>query len=397
MTNRVELMRLVKGGEDTYLELKVKFSNVEKLTAEIIALANTDGGALIFGINDQLRIEGVDDPEHIEAELRNICAQEILPPIIPYINKVAFDSGRRIVVLEVEPNRRPHHNRDFQYFLREGSIKRETSREELSELYGESPNIGFEQVPVITSSIADIDESLFWSFMRSVNGEEWERNDKGFPTGAMLRDLGLGMQNGEQIIPNVAGLLLFGRPDRLASILPQAKVTLTRYAGDNLESPVIEQSVIQGNLLRLFEGTVNFARRYSDLLETRPPRRPAGADLAPGSYHENSILEGIVNALVHRDWNNIERPARVNIFENSIEILNPMQRHPLSVKTIRYGVSRPRNPALKTVFTNHHYLMRSVTRGIPAFFENVTAFSKKHPDYDADRGGEFRLRIPAWR
>src|SRR5262245_13747013 len=61
-TTRAELVRMVRGGEDTYLELKVRFSNVEKMIAEIIALANTDGGAIVFGVNDQLRIEGVDDP-----------------------------------------------------------------------------------------------------------------------------------------------------------------------------------------------------------------------------------------------------------------------------------------------------------------------------------------------
>src|SRR5262245_15891648 len=60
-TSRAELVRMVRGGEDTFLELKVRFSNVEKLTAEIIALANTSGGAMVFGVNDQLRVEGVEN------------------------------------------------------------------------------------------------------------------------------------------------------------------------------------------------------------------------------------------------------------------------------------------------------------------------------------------------
>src|SRR4030095_12774935 len=64
---RPELVRLVRGGEDTYLELKVRFSNIEKLTAEIIALANTAGGAMVFGVNDQLRVEAVDAPQVLGA------------------------------------------------------------------------------------------------------------------------------------------------------------------------------------------------------------------------------------------------------------------------------------------------------------------------------------------
>ena len=68
-TSRTELLRLIRGGEDTFLELKVKLSNSEKIAQEIIALANTGGGVMIFGVNDQLRIEGVDDPESVQEEL----------------------------------------------------------------------------------------------------------------------------------------------------------------------------------------------------------------------------------------------------------------------------------------------------------------------------------------
>jgi predicted HTH transcriptional regulator len=146
-TSRTELVRLLRGGEDTYLELKVRFSNIEKITAEIIALANTDGGAIIFGVNDQMRIEGVDDVESVEEQLRDICAHLIQPPVFPYINKVAFDSGRRIVVLEVDAHHRPHRTRDDKFYLREGAIKREATREELSRVYGESPAVRFEQSP----------------------------------------------------------------------------------------------------------------------------------------------------------------------------------------------------------------------------------------------------------
>src|SRR5256714_3773905 len=82
-TSRTELMRLVRGGEDSYLELKVKLSNTEKITQEIVALANTEGGVIIFGVNDQLRVEGVDDSEAVQDELVRICREEINPPLVP--------------------------------------------------------------------------------------------------------------------------------------------------------------------------------------------------------------------------------------------------------------------------------------------------------------------------
>src|SRR3989441_10130697 len=84
-TSRVELLRLVRGGEDTFLELKVKLSNSEKVAQEIVALANTGGGVIGFGVNDPMRIEGVEDPERVQEELVRICREGIQPPLVPFI------------------------------------------------------------------------------------------------------------------------------------------------------------------------------------------------------------------------------------------------------------------------------------------------------------------------
>src|SRR5262245_5355552 len=102
-TTRSELLRLIRGGEDTYLEFKVRLSNSEKITQGIVAFANTNGGTIIFGINDQMRIEGVANPEWIQEELTRICREDIVPPIIPLIDTIAFDSGKRVVALDVQP------------------------------------------------------------------------------------------------------------------------------------------------------------------------------------------------------------------------------------------------------------------------------------------------------
>jgi predicted HTH transcriptional regulator len=274
-TSRTEIIRLLRGGEDTYLELKVRFSNVEKLTAEIIALANTEGGAMIFGVNDQLRVEGVEDVESVEAQLREICSRLIQPPVFPYINKVAFDSGRRIVVLEVDAQDRPHSTLDYKFYLREGSTKREATREELSRLYREAYLQRFEQVPVFKAQVADIDEALFWSYVRGVNPGYWGGQSKGFPTGAVMRDLGLAASFGEELVPTLGGVLLFGLRERVAQLLPQAGLLLQRFSGADANAPIIEQAQVEGNLFQLFDGALNFIQRYADLRAGPPPPRPS--------------------------------------------------------------------------------------------------------------------------
>ncbi len=148
-TSRVELLRLVRGGEDTFLELKVKLSNPEKIAQGIVALANTGGGVIVFGVNDQMRVEGVDDAEEVQQELVRICREEIHPPIIPFIDRIAFDNGRRIVALDVEGKRRPYRTRDGRFYLRIGAEKREATREELATLLDDARPLGYENISVI--------------------------------------------------------------------------------------------------------------------------------------------------------------------------------------------------------------------------------------------------------
>jgi ATP-dependent DNA helicase RecG len=401
-SSRTEIVRMLRGGEDTFLELKVRFSNPEKLIAEIIALANTDGGAIVFGVNDQLRIEGVDDVESVEEQLRELCLNEIQPPVFPYLNKVAFDSGRRIVVLEVDTANRPHRTLDDRFFLREGSTKRETTREELSRLYGETHRTRFEQVPVFQAQCdGDVDESLFWSYVRGVNPGYWGESTKGFPTDTVLRDMGLAVKMGEDVIPTVGGLLLFGWNESVVRLLPQAGVVLTRFSGGSLQSPVVERLHLQGNLFRLFDGSLSFIRRYADLWDARPSRavRDESRETGDGraNYHRGAVLETLTNFLAHRDWSAHPQPARIHLFDDSLEFINPAQPIELPIVSLRYGLALPPNPRLKAVLTNSHYGLPQAAGGLPMIFAETINFARRAPDGPAMANGEFRLKLHGLR
>src|SRR6266576_2093469 len=158
-TSRTELMRLVRGGEDTFLELKVKLSNSERIAQEIVALANTGGGVIVFGVNDQLRVEGIEEGEAVQDELVRICREDIVPSLIPFIDRIAFDNGRRILALDVNGRRRPYRTRDGRFFVRLGAEKREASPEELATLFDDARPLSYESLPVLGASLSDIDEA----------------------------------------------------------------------------------------------------------------------------------------------------------------------------------------------------------------------------------------------
>jgi ATP-dependent DNA helicase RecG len=399
-TSRTELLRLIRGGEDTYLELKVKLSNTEKIAQEIVALANTDGGVIVFGVNDQLRVEGVDDPERVQDDLVRICREEIQPPLVPFIDRIALDNGRRIVALDIESKRRPYRTRDGRFYLRIGAEKREASREEISSLLDESRPLRYEDVPALGASIEDIDEAHLWSYLREFEGGAFaEATVVGYPTADVLeRDLLLATNDGNDIVPTVAGLLLFGRDERVAELLPRASVTATRFSGDSLQSPLVERVKFSGNLVTVYEGLTRFIRRYCDLLEARP-KSAAATDESPvparSSYHRGAVGEAITNMLAHRDLALRDLPSRLHVFDHSLEFVNSRRSagfSPVAQKAIRYGMPERLNPRLAAVLTNPAYGLKLTLRGLPALLREAKRFSNRKAEI-VSFNDEFRLKI----
>src|SRR4029453_11063054 len=114
---------------------------------------------------------GLDDAESVQDELVRICREEIDPPLVPYIDRISFDSGRRVVALDIEGKRRPYRTREGRFYIRIGAEKREATREELSALLDEARPLRYENVAALGASIADIDEALLWSFLREFAGD----------------------------------------------------------------------------------------------------------------------------------------------------------------------------------------------------------------------------------
>ncbi|MFL6229061.1 MAG: helix-turn-helix domain-containing protein [Pyrinomonadaceae bacterium] len=407
-TSRMELLRLARGGEDTFLELKVKLSNPERIAQEIVALANTGGGTIVFGVNDNLRVEGVDDAEEVRDELVRICREEVYPSLVPFIDLISFDSGRRVVSLDVEGKRRPYQTTDGRYYIRVGADKREATREELSELLDEARPLRYENVTLRGAKPADIDEAHLWSFVREFEGDAFEVNSmmKDYPTGDVLkRELLLAAGNMDEVVPTVAGLLLFGRDERVAELLPRAAITAVRYAGETTQGAEIERAQLTGNLHTLYESALRFVARYGDLWDKRPPRASVANGVGEGggdahtfaraNYLRAAIEEALANALAHRDLALRDHPTRLNVFDRSIEIVNARRTAgfaPPAQRAIRYGIQQRLNPQTASIFTSPAYGLKLPFGGLPALMRGARLFSGRRPEIHAFND-EFRLRI----
>jgi ATP-dependent DNA helicase RecG len=397
LTTRSELLRLIRGGEDTYLELKVKLSNPERIAQGIVAIANTDGGTIIFGVNDHLRIEGVPNPEWVQAEITRICREEIIPSIVPMIDSIAFDSGKRVVAIEILGKKKPYRTRDGRFYMRFGAEKREVTRSELSMWLDEIRPLGFENIPLTGVATEDFDDGLLWSFAGAFDesvapSTQYNTND------FLKKDLLLAAGTGEDFFPTVAALVLFGRNERVAELLPRSAITVARFSGTNGNAQLIEKTEITGNLHTQFEAALRFIRRYVDLAIERPSKSSVASDPAAkprANYHLNAVIEAVANAIVHRDLAIRDILTRVVIYDDSIEFINARRTNgfaPPAYKAIRYGITQRLNPQIAAIFSRPEYGTHLPEGGLPMVLREAHVFSGRRAEVYTSND-EFKLKL----
>jgi len=396
-TTRTELLRLIRGGEDTFLELKVKLSNSERIAQGIVALANTAGGTIVFGVSDQLRVEGVAHPEEVQAELVRICREDIVPPIVPLIDCIAFDSGRRLVTIDIEGKKRPYRTREGRFYLRIGEEKREVTREELSIWLDEIRPLGFENIPLMSATVNDFDDGLLWSFADAFKDDILGKNI--YQTADFLkRDLLLAIGNSDEFYPTVAAVLLFGKDEAVSRLIPRSKVVVSRFSGNNGNAQLVETIELNGNLHTLYENILQFIGRYCDLHKFKPKARKINDETpiqARGNYHLYSVTEAVSNILMHRDLALREISTRISIYDNSIEFVNPRRTNgfvPPASRAIRYGITQRINPQISSIFSRREYGTNVPRGGIPMILRVSRDFANKNAEIYTS-GDEFKLKI----
>lgn len=107
-----DLYRLVRRGEGDTLEFKRKAAHPEKIVREFVAFANTKGGNVLIGVDDNGNIPGVKYAEE-EIYVLNKALAKLCKPRLKYeyhIIPLDEDESRAVVHYEVaESKKKPHY------------------------------------------------------------------------------------------------------------------------------------------------------------------------------------------------------------------------------------------------------------------------------------------------
>jgi predicted HTH transcriptional regulator len=109
MKEPLQLLEMIDRGESSTVEFKRKTVSPEKIAKEIVAFANTKGGYLFVGVEDNGKIRGVHS-EKTEVDLIETACHFYIYPTIENIQiDVILMYGREIVVAEIpESPDKPH-------------------------------------------------------------------------------------------------------------------------------------------------------------------------------------------------------------------------------------------------------------------------------------------------
>ncbi|MBA4406362.1 ATP-binding protein [bacterium] len=113
MVNRKRLLELIEQGEGLNVEFKQRFSSHEKIAKEIIAFANTRGGIILFGVDDDKSIYGIES-EKSEINLVKDTAEKYCEPGIDVeVETLELEKKDLLVVQVLESKTKPHRIQDY--------------------------------------------------------------------------------------------------------------------------------------------------------------------------------------------------------------------------------------------------------------------------------------------
>jgi predicted HTH transcriptional regulator len=144
----IEFNEILEKGEGFFIEFKRKVSTPEKIAKEFIAFANTDGGRILFGIDDDKKVLGVES-EKAEIDLiESVGSQNCYPPIFPEIEIFNYKNKDIIIARVHESGYKPHFlfegieklTKDSKVYIRVNDKSVLASREVIQVLKNERPD-----------------------------------------------------------------------------------------------------------------------------------------------------------------------------------------------------------------------------------------------------------------
>lgn len=317
----------IKYRESEYVELKVQY--VEDIRKEIIAFANTAGGTLYVGIDNNGEVIGLENSDAVIQQIANGLRDAVKPDITLFVNyAVITDADREILEVTVQRGtERPYYlaakgMRPAGVYVRQGTSSVPAS------------------ATAIRQMIKDTDGDLFEN-MRSLNQDlTFEYAANNFAKNALeygyLQMRSLNMLADEAIYNNLALLL----SDQCPHLIKAAKFSGTGQ--DDFQ----DRYEFTGSLLKQLDDAYAYLCKYN---KTHASFKGL-LRIDTKDFPEVALRESLLNAIVHRDYGYIA-PTLISIYDDRVEFISIGGLvNGVPLQDLLEGLSVCRNPGLANIF-----------------------------------------------
>lgn len=346
---------------------------VETLTA----MANADGGELVVGIEDPGEVTGVPHPDDKVALMLRAAGERhyVDPPLRVQTRKVMAPGNLLLLHFTVDWSPEVHRLADSRTLLRVADTNQPFPSEKSAALKALKTQGTYERTFPHEAGIEDVDLVLVAS-AASGTGPKVAPED-------YLLARRLVEPRHDRLIPNLAGLLLFGRdPLRWH---PRCYIDIARFEGTarrtgasfNLVKRVRVEAPLAQLIPKAFDAIsphIRERQRLADLFFTEKLEYPTFA-----------WQEALVNAVGHRDYSIQGAPIEVWMFDDRMEVRSPgLPPVPVTLQDLklRRRVHLARNPLLVRVLAELGF-MRDLGEGIPRMYDVMEAEGFYPPSLDA--------------
>jgi ATP-dependent DNA helicase RecG len=380
------MTRLDKG-ENLHTEFKEWPINSDNLASPIVAFANTDGGQILLGVDDNGHIVGIEKSEldRVTQFVDNVAFNNCEPPVT-VIQETIVDEQERIVLVVHVPkgDQRPYRTNRGVYYVRTTSGRRQASRAELLRLFQATESLYYDETPILRSSMIYLDNQAIERLLKDV--QEQGVDVAGISRNRLLLNWNLIQEINEKVHPTVAGILFLAQhPQRF---LPNAYISALRIPGTDISVEPQDQKRIEGRLVEMLQDTMRFLN-----IHLRRPHQIQGLEPEVKPEIPAEVLrEALVNSLAHRDYT-ISAPVRVIIYDDRVDVRTPGQLpNTVTVDALRVGVHVLRNPTIYNIFLKVG-LVTDAGSGIPRMIRILREAKGYEPDFRVE-ANEFVVSIP---
>ena len=311
--------------ETENIEFKSQFT--DEIYKEIIAFANTDGGIVYIGIDNDGNVVGLTDVDNEYTRITNGIRDAIMPDVTMCV-KFTIQDNKVVRITVNEGTNKPYYLKSkglkpSGVYVRQGTSSVPASPEQIRQMIKESDGDTFEEVRSLEQNLSfDAAAVAFKRYGVEFSAEKY-------------RVLGM-TQKKSDIYTNLA-LLLSDQCPHTTKIAVFSDETCTVFR---------DSKEFGGSVFKQFEDTVNYlslCNKTSSVIKgvVRTDRQ---------DYPEEAIREALLNALVHRDYS-FSGSIIINVNDKKMEFISIGGLLPgLSTDDIRIGISQPRNKNLAEVF-----------------------------------------------